>query len=152
MATPLTLAKISIKDNYSNWNTYLNLIYPIGSYYISNKSDSPAAKFGGIWNSISGRFLYAATSIGNGNYDATTHTHGLSNGYAKIALESSIGVEGKTVTTYTTNRHYFDSGWTGSSAGSNWQTGRGVSLGGNSNSATNGLPARRNCFMWYRTA
>ena len=149
MAT--TLANISIKDN-SNWNTYLNLIYPVGSYYISNTSTSPASRFGGSWSQISGRFLYAATSIGNGNYDAATHTHGLSNGYAKIALEASIGVVTKTVTAYNTNRHYYDSGWTGSSAGSAWQTERGVSLGGSSNSATNGLPARRNCFMWYRTA
>lgn len=51
MAT--TLASISIKDN-STWNTYLNLIYPIGSVYISYTSTSPATRFGGTWAAHSG--------------------------------------------------------------------------------------------------
>ncbi len=59
MAT--TLANISIKNN-SSWNTYLDLIYPVGSIYISYTSTSPATRFGGTWSRIIGRFLYCTTN------------------------------------------------------------------------------------------
>ena len=69
MAT--TLANISIKDN-SSWNTYLNLIYPVGSVYISYTSTSPATRFGGSWMAITGRFPYFNAGIGTGGKN--THT------------------------------------------------------------------------------
>ena len=69
MAT--TLANISIKDN-SSWNTYLDLIYPVGSIYISYTSTSPATRFGGTWSQISSRFLYCTTGVGTGG--SNTHT------------------------------------------------------------------------------
>ena len=69
MAT--TLANISIKDN-SSWNTYLNLIYPVGSIYIAYTSTSPATRFGGTWSQISSRFLYCTTGVGTGG--SNTHT------------------------------------------------------------------------------
>lgn len=50
MAT--TLANINIKDN-SSWNTYLNLIYPVGSVYFATNNTSPASRFGGTWSVIS---------------------------------------------------------------------------------------------------
>ena len=74
MATPLTLAKISIKDS-SSWYTYLNLIYPVGSVYISYTSTSPATRFGGSWVSITGRFPYFnAGTTADGN-NTTTLTY-----------------------------------------------------------------------------
>lgn len=71
MAT--TLAKISIKDN-STWNTYLNLIYPVGSVYFSYTSTSPADRFGGTWSSISNKFIYTGGVSTGGS---TTHVHKL---------------------------------------------------------------------------
>ena len=148
MAT--TLANISIKDS-SSWNTYLNLIYPVGSYYISNTKDSPSGRFGGTWSQVTGRVLYGNTSAGN--YNAGTHSHVLTSGYAKVALEASIGVNSVTASSaYLTNRHFFESNWNCESTGSSWSTSRAVGLGGSSNTATNGLPARRDVYCWYRTA
>lgn len=43
-----------------------NLIYPVGSIYMSVNSTSPATLFGGTWEPISGRFLLAA----GGGYSA----------------------------------------------------------------------------------
>lgn len=72
MAT--TLASISIKDS-SSWNTYLDLIYPIGSYYLSNSSTSPGSRFGGTWTQIKDqRFLCGYTSITTGGANSVTLT------------------------------------------------------------------------------
>lgn len=49
MATSLT--KISIKDS-SSWNSFLDLIYPIGSLYFSSNSTSPGSRFGGTWTTL----------------------------------------------------------------------------------------------------
>ena len=70
MAT--TLGKISIKDS-SSWNTFLNLIYPVGSYYLANTATSPGSRFGGTWTQITGqRFLCGHSSAGTGG--GNTHT------------------------------------------------------------------------------
>lgn len=37
-----------------------NLIYPVGSIYLSVNATSPAALFGGTWEQIAGRFLLGA--------------------------------------------------------------------------------------------
>ena len=156
MAT--TLANISIKDS-SSWNTYLNLIYPVGSYYISNSSTSPATRFGGTWTQITGRVLYCNTSVGN--YDAGSHTHALSNGYAELDFGDTGAYE--LAWRRKTSSASFSSSYSGTYAYAVGITsgregtskdGRGAktALGGNSNSATNGLPARRDVFCWYRTA
>lgn len=74
MAT--TLANISIKDN-SSWNTYLNLIYPIGSVYISYTSTSPATRFGGTWAAITGRFPYFNAGTKTDGSNTHSHTYGV---------------------------------------------------------------------------
>ena len=42
----------------------LNMVYPVGSYYISANGTSPEILFGGKWQRIEGRFLWAAPSTG----------------------------------------------------------------------------------------
>lgn len=56
--------------NASEGTKFLDMTYPIGSIYMSLESESPAKRFGGIWEQIKGKFLlgqndtYAAGSTG----------------------------------------------------------------------------------------
>lgn len=56
-----------------------DLVYPVGSVYISTNSTSPATLFGGTWERLKGGFLYGAVnSYGTGNGTGTsTNTHKL---------------------------------------------------------------------------
>lgn len=47
-----------IKKDFSIY--FLNLCWPIGSYFWTNDNRSPEELFGGKWEKIEGRFLYAA--------------------------------------------------------------------------------------------
>ena len=69
-----------IKNNNNEYITFadmLNLIYPIGSIYMSVKSDSPETLFGGTWEQIQGRFLLSASD----DYESGTE-----GGYAEVTL------------------------------------------------------------------
>ena len=155
MAT--TLANISIKDS-SSWNTYLYLIYPVGSYYLANTATSPGSRFGGTWAQIKDqRFLCGYSSItSGGKNDVTLDT-------------TQIPSHGHT---WTMNAAYV--GWSGISPGrvwicadrAMWNNGgkptvytqintddgdRIVGLTGGGKSHEN-RPLFRTCYMWYRTA
>ena len=47
-------------DSYVTKNQLIDLIYPIGSFYISANSTSPATLFGGTWTQIKDKFILAA--------------------------------------------------------------------------------------------
>lgn len=55
----------------------VNLIYPVGSIYMSVSGTSPATLFGGTWERITGKFLLAATdSSSSGASQAAGNTGG----------------------------------------------------------------------------
>ena len=119
--------------------------FPIGFVYSSMNSTSPASIFGGSWTEIKGRFPYfnAGTDIGGSN----THTHGLSNGYAQVAIGSgSIGINKKEASSFTVYKHLL-----GLAAGASWSTSEAAALSGNTDSANN-MPAYQTLYAWYRTA
>ena len=63
----------TLKVNNTN---IFDLIYPVGSFYISAKSTNPAILFGGTWEQIQGRFLLGRSSsypVGSMGGEAT-HT------------------------------------------------------------------------------
>ena len=76
----INLKSISIKDS-SDWYTYLDLIYPIGTIYMSTSDNSPASVLGGSWAKIEGKFLIGANndySLGsNGGNANHTHEYGI---------------------------------------------------------------------------
>ena len=46
--------------------TFLNMVYPIGSIYMSMNETNPGTLFGGTWERISGRFLLGGGGTGPG--------------------------------------------------------------------------------------
>lgn len=46
--------------------TFLNMVYPIGSIYMSMNETDPSTLFGGTWERISGRFLLGCGGNGPG--------------------------------------------------------------------------------------
>ena len=75
----------SCRNQNGDYGTIFDLIYPVGSIYMSVNSVSPATLFGGTWERIQDRFLlaagsnYAAGGTG-GSADASlpAHTHTVS--------------------------------------------------------------------------
>ena len=57
----------------------LDKVYPIGSYYWSEKNTSPSEIFGGSWTKIRGRFLFASDSNHNVGDTGGEETHTLTN-------------------------------------------------------------------------
>ena len=50
-----------LKEEFKNFKTnYLNISWPIGSYYWTNREINPEKLFGGKWQKIEGKFLFAA--------------------------------------------------------------------------------------------
>ena len=58
----------------------LEKVYPIGSYYWSEKDINPGNIFGGIWNKIEGKFLFASDR---------NHSTGTSGGEERVTLSIS---------------------------------------------------------------
>lgn len=63
-----------------NQKKLCDILYPVGSIYLSTNSTSPKTLFGGTWSRLKGGFLYGATSgstysTGNGTGTSTNdHT------------------------------------------------------------------------------
>ena len=91
-----TLATV-LSANTNLQNAILDKAYPVGSYYISHNSTSPATLFGGTWTRINNEFLYCMgdnakkpdnsssdLSVG-GTGGSKTHTH--TTGNFKLRLD-----------------------------------------------------------------
>ena len=60
----------NLKEEFKNYkNNYLNLCWPIDSYYLTNNNINPEKSFGEKWQKIEGKFLYAADN--NRKVDST---------------------------------------------------------------------------------
>ena len=54
-------------DQFTNKAHFIDLIYPVGSIYMSVNNTSPATLFGGTWTQLQNQFLLGAGSIGENN-------------------------------------------------------------------------------------
>lgn len=98
-------------DTYVTKQQLIDLIYPIGSYYISDNSVSPATRFGGTWEQIKDRFILAAgdTYTGGDTGGTATHTHSF----------TAVGtVENHTLTIAEMPRHLHQQAYNWTSGGS----------------------------------
>ena len=163
-----------IDTGITNIQQIFDLIYPVGSYYISSDSANPSTKFGGTWEQIKDRMIMAA-----GNSYAVGATGG-----AASHVHTTAG-HTLTVAEMPSHNHYvssYVSGWEGWPKGdigayfldygkfenpnatvrnvnrgssSNYQvanTGGGASHNhGDTSSATN-LPPYIVAYIWRRTA
>lgn len=58
--------------------------YPVGAYYLSNSSTSPATLFGGTWTQITtGNYLRSNTGSGVTSSGSSSHTHTLGSAYGR---------------------------------------------------------------------
>lgn len=57
----------------------LQVVYPVGSLYLSSSATSPASIIGGTWSAITGRVLRANNTFGTGGVDSQSidfdHSH-----------------------------------------------------------------------------
>lgn len=141
---------------YLNDKELWELIYPVGSVYMSTNSTSPATLFGGTWERLKGGFLYGAVnSYGTGNGTGTsTNTHKLTINETP-AHEHTIRYNGSSGNGVTISRsgsgydvlNLTEWEWTVGDVLSNLYTN---SVGGNKGHSHN-IPYIA-VFMWRRTA
>lgn len=149
-------------DAYVTKEALINLIYPVGSIYISTNSTSPATLFGGSWSQIQGQFLLASSSTyaaGSTGGEAThtlnvnelpAHAHSVNqqylhrldsndNNFANYAAAGSLG------------------GWgLGTTTNNKGTTRLGIPAFNTNNAgstaAHNNMPPYLSVYMWKRTA
>lgn len=126
--------------SYLNGKTLLNYFHPVGSWYLSNDSTSPASLFGGTWEQLKDRFL-----VGAGNLYSVSSTGGeatVTLSESQIPINSMWGsaktIGGKTASVVSAVN-------SGSFYGFNTYYGTTVS-------AHNNIPPYFATYMWRRTA
>lgn len=70
---------------YKSGTSWIDVIHPVGSMWLSNSSTSPSSLFGGTWQQFTNAVLRAAAAYGYGGSDSHTltideipmHTHSL---------------------------------------------------------------------------
>lgn len=137
-------------DKGINKEQLLDMVYPIGSLYMSMKDTSPASLFGGTWEQIKDRFIYAngdATTPGTLG-GSTTHNHGLNAGFAALNVGGGgIQYYEKQVSAWGTNAAMNVANSYQSSQTKSW----GIGLGGATDNA-NVMPPYITAYVWKRIA
>lgn len=141
-----------------------DLIYPVGSYYMSNSSTSPASLFGGSWTKVTSRFLYGSTSITTGGSSTHTHCYGMAMDESASAIASGGYDAGLFyLYNYSTSGTYATVTSTGGSVatgtryvnnfGARQTVGSYVRQSATANASySSTMPLYRTCYMWYRTS
>ena len=128
----------------------LDLVYPIGSLYMSMNETDPKDLFGGTWERIKDRFIYAngdATASGVTGGSAV-HNHGLGSGFAAMNIgDGGIQYQEKQVGGWGTNAAMN----IGTSYDSYQTKSWGISLGGATDNGNN-IPPYITAYIWKRTA
>lgn len=139
-----------------------DILYPIGSVYMSTNSTSPATLFGGTWTKIEGRFLWATvnTPMRTGG-STTTNSHVLTiDEIPSHSHEENIQTGDGNFNTVCRNRTGGDRSraiWPENARGGWTNTGSGDIMRTNYNGGGKGhthtyMPPYFEVYMWYRTA
>ena len=147
----------------SNLVNLLDIIYPVGSVYITFSNVSPATSIGGIWSQITNKVLRAANDTNTGGSDTQSHNFN-HNHYMSMSWASQYKFDVvRNVTGI--NIHVGDSVSAANSILTSLSSAPSASItipGANGNFKDvgkplstvtwNNLPAYQNCYVWYRTA
>lgn len=127
----------------SSFVNLLEIIYPVGSFYLSANNESPANIVGGTWVQIENAVIRASTSVGYVGSDThTMTTNEMPSHYHKASNYASL------------------TGWNGDSPGfflsrdrQGGSTTDGPSTGYSGGGAAMSLVQRSyNCFVWQRVS
>lgn len=125
--------------------------WPIGSIYISVSSTSPASLFGGTWERISDRFLFAASSSYPAGSTGGEFTHKLTQSelpdYSLSVANGSNVIRSKTGSSADAYVQTQSSGW----GIPNWESKTVTVASGGSGAAHNNMPPYLSVWMWKRT-
>lgn len=125
--------------------------WPIGSIYISVSSTSPASLFGGTWERISDRFLFAASSSYPAGSTGGEFTHKLTQSelpdYSLSVANGSNVIRSKTGSSADAYVQTQSSGW----GIPNWESKTVTVASGGSGAAHNNMPPYLSVWIWKRT-
>lgn len=158
--------KVAVLDNagWVYYRTPVDLIYPVGSIYMSVNATNPKELFGGTWEKIQGRFLLGMSSSypagstgGEATHTLTTseipyHNHDIGqDGNTSLVLPTDVAVDDSSHAQYVTTLEGGRSGWYKSSVA--WG---GAIVTRNQTSpygqAHNNMPPYLAVYIWKRTA
>lgn len=125
--------------------------WPIGSIYMSVSSTSPATLFGGTWERISERFLFAASSSYPAGGTGGEFTHKLTQSelpnYSLSVTNGSNVIRSKTGNSADAYVQTQSGGW----GIPNWESKTVTVASGGSGEAHNNMPPYLAVYMWKRT-
>ncbi len=160
-------------------SSIVDLVYPVGSVYMSVNSTSPATLFGGTWERITGQFLLGATDNGayGGNSTASVRagytggeaTHKLTSGESGLPAHHHSMKHEHTSPRYTiydydygySGGYYLQfpqggkKGWASSNtqpATSSYNGNTGDNTAASASSSHNNMPPYLAVYIWKRTA
>ena len=153
----------------------INIMWPVGSVYISTDAVNPSTKFGGTWSQITGGFIYGTTATSgskggtgntgtgtstgknNGNTGSTTltvdqipsHNHSMARGgfYENVYVASGQGNTGWEPKGASSSNAY----GLGAAYGNTQNTGGGKGHTHTLNDHQHTIPYIE-CYVWKRTA
>lgn len=150
---------------YKSGNSWIDILHPVGSFYFSTVSTSPATLFGGTWVQVTASLLGAVgtngtISITNADYSGhfsiytdqvPNHAHYLdTNGnYHFIGMKVVPGTNGKLTGAYGTGSVQYIYAVRSGNYGDLYDA---TTTGPTNTLGTDYLPRTFGCYIWYRTA
>lgn len=127
---------------------FLDIVYPVGSIYISVKGKNPGYLFGGKWEQLEGRFLLGVSDEYTAGDTGGAATHTLEENELPVhghALRQLVGGTGE-ATEWGVSWEYGKAGWSHPAEASS-----GIGYTG-SGQAHNNMPPYLAVYMWKRVA
>ena len=139
---------------YLQKTALLNLVYPVGSIYMSANATSPASFLGGSWERIQGRFLLAASSSYTAGSTGGEATHTLTESEIAAHVHDDILAGGQRLSR---GNGSYGSSTSSSGYGPWWGGGFSAAYYAQTSSAGGGqphnnMPPYLAVYIWKRTA